>query len=236
MPRPAGPPHATPHTGQPATPHRGQHASRTPHGGHSPDTADTRPDSAFARGTRASQAEPDHVVEQLGSAFAEGRLDQYEFDWRVQAALTAHTRAELDPLLADLPAGGAPHAGGAPRAPGLGPLSAASVAPSADERTLASLSHFTALFTSFIGPLVFLLTAGRDSAFVRDQAAESLNFQLTVLFANVALAFVTVLTFGLGALLYIPLGIGWFLLVVAGCVVPVLGRPFRYPLNVRMVR
>jgi hypothetical protein len=37
-------------------------------------------------------------------AFAEGRLDDAEFDQRMRAALTAKTHAELDVLLTDLPA------------------------------------------------------------------------------------------------------------------------------------
>jgi hypothetical protein len=46
-------------------------------------------------------------------AFAEGRLDDAEFDERTRAALTARTHADLDALLADLPA--------APPAPGPAP-------------------------------------------------------------------------------------------------------------------
>ncbi len=40
----------------------------------------------------------------MQEAFAEGRLDDAEFDERMRAALTARTQAELDVLLADLPA------------------------------------------------------------------------------------------------------------------------------------
>ena len=54
---------------------------------------------------RASDRERDAVVQRVQQAFAEGRLDDTEFDERMRAALTARTHAELDVLLADLPAG-----------------------------------------------------------------------------------------------------------------------------------
>ena len=53
---------------------------------------------------RASNAERDVVAGKLQDAFAEGRLDDDEFDQRMRAALTAKTQAELDVLLTDLPA------------------------------------------------------------------------------------------------------------------------------------
>lgn len=53
---------------------------------------------------RASDRERDTVVQRVQDAFAEGRLDDAEFDERTRAALTARTHAELDALLADLPA------------------------------------------------------------------------------------------------------------------------------------
>jgi hypothetical protein len=54
--------------------------------------------------TRASDRERDAVVQRVQDAFAEGRLDDAEFDERTRAALTARTQADLDTLLADLPA------------------------------------------------------------------------------------------------------------------------------------
>jgi len=64
--------------------------------------------------TRASDRERDAVVQRVQDAFAEGRLDDAEFDDRSRAALTARTHADLDALLADLPA--------VPAAPGSAPV------------------------------------------------------------------------------------------------------------------
>jgi hypothetical protein len=64
------------------------------------------------------------VVQRVQDAFAEGRLDDAEFDERTRAALTARTHADLDALLADLPAA-APAPGPAPALPAPGRYSIA---------------------------------------------------------------------------------------------------------------
>ena len=59
-----------------------------------------------AEGVRASDAERDATVERLSQATGEGRLTLEEFSERMEHATTARTRAELDRLVTDLPAGG----------------------------------------------------------------------------------------------------------------------------------
>ncbi len=55
---------------------------------------------------RASDAERDATVEVLRDAAGEGRLTLEEFSDRMEQASTAKTRAELNQLVTDLPAGG----------------------------------------------------------------------------------------------------------------------------------
>jgi hypothetical protein len=74
--------------------------------------------------TRASDRERDAVVQRVQQAFAEGRLDDAEFDERMRAALVARTHADLDVLLADLPAA-APGLAPAPSGRGPGRLAVA---------------------------------------------------------------------------------------------------------------
>jgi Domain of unknown function (DUF1707) len=59
--------------------------------------------SVSAVGIRASDPERQRVVDCLHHALAEGRLDLDETDTRVAAAYAARYRADLGPLLADLP-------------------------------------------------------------------------------------------------------------------------------------
>jgi class 3 adenylate cyclase len=53
-------------------------------------------------GSRASHADRDRVVEVLRTAAGDGRLTADDLDQRLEAALTARTLADLEPLLADL--------------------------------------------------------------------------------------------------------------------------------------
>jgi len=63
---------------------------------------------------RASDAEREAAAQRLRDAAAEGRLDFEELTDRLGGAYDARTRADLEPLTADLPAG-APAAPAAPR-------------------------------------------------------------------------------------------------------------------------
>ena len=57
---------------------------------------------------RVSDAERQAVTDRLAEHFADGRLDQVEFDERVGRAMNAKTRADLSGLFDDLPETGAP--------------------------------------------------------------------------------------------------------------------------------
>jgi hypothetical protein len=57
-----------------------------------------------ADGVRASDAERDEVLTELGEGFAQGRLSHETFVYRVEAALRARRQDELDDQVADLPA------------------------------------------------------------------------------------------------------------------------------------
>jgi uncharacterized Tic20 family protein len=107
-----------------------------------------------------------------------------------------------------------------------------------DERTWGSAAHWSALVASlvalaFLGPLLVLLTKGAESAYVRRQAVESLNFQLSMLiyiFVSLVLMFVLV-----GFLLVPIVGIAWLVLTIVGAVKSSNGEEYRYPLTIRMV-
>jgi hypothetical protein len=67
---------------------------------------------------RVSDAERQAVADRLGDHFAEGRLDQAEFDERAARAMSAKTRADLSGLFDDLPdAGTRPQTGAAAAVP-----------------------------------------------------------------------------------------------------------------------
>ena len=117
----------------------------------------------------------------------------------------------------------------------------------ADERTWAGAAHWSALVASvvgfaFLGPLLVMLTKGNESPWVRRQAVESLNFQLSVLIYGAA-GFViglvlTGITLGLALVVLIPaalaLGVAWLVLTIIGAVRAANGEDYRDPLTIRM--
>ena len=52
---------------------------------------------------RVSDADRNAVAEQLGAHYADGRLDQAEFDERISRTMAAKTRGDLSGLFDDLP-------------------------------------------------------------------------------------------------------------------------------------
>jgi uncharacterized Tic20 family protein len=108
-----------------------------------------------------------------------------------------------------------------------------------DERTWAGAAHWSAIVAmvvamAFLGPLIVLLVKGNDSPYVRRQAVESLNFQLTILIAGLV-SFV--LVFAAIGLLLLPLvGVAWLVFTIIGAVKASAGEDYRYPFAIRMVR
>jgi hypothetical protein len=73
---------------------------------HGPPELDPAPPpsgSPAAPAMRTSDRERDAAVRRLQGAFAEGRIDDQEFDERMRAALVARTRDQLEEVLVDLP-------------------------------------------------------------------------------------------------------------------------------------
>jgi Domain of unknown function (DUF1707)/Domain of unknown function (DUF4190) len=68
---------------------------------------------------RAADADRDRVAEFLNTAYVEGRLSKDEYDGRLEKALSARTYADLDQVVADLPAARAPMATPVPKTNGF---------------------------------------------------------------------------------------------------------------------
>jgi len=91
-----------------------------------------------------------------------------------------------------------------------------------------------------VGPLIVYLIRKDGDPWVRAQAAEALNFNISWLIWLVGLSLVTfVLFFILIGVLLIPIialgALAWLVLVVVGAVRAGRGESFRYPLTIRFV-
>lgn len=123
--------------------------------------------------------------------------------------------------------------GGAP-APGYG----SQLSPQ-DERTWGMLAHISAIlaaivFLAFLGPLLVMLIQGPKSEFVRRQAVEALNFQITTYIAAIVSAILIVVLIGL---ILLPIvGIAWLVLTIMAGLAANRGEDYRYPFNIRLVK
>ncbi len=102
---------------------------------------------------------------------------------------------------------------------------------------LAMWAHLGGLLAYFFGgtligwvpPLIIRgsATAQRDP-YVREQATEALNFQLQWLIIDAALAVLTVITCGIGGLLYIPAVILVLIFGIMASIATASGQSYRY--------
>lgn len=125
------------------------------------------------------------------------------------------------------PVHGAGYAPGAPYQPQ--PLS-----PS-DERLWSVIAQLGPILFSFIPPLVIWLVFKDRSRFVEQEAKEALNFSITLVIAHAALAIITAVTFGFGSFLYLVL-IAALVFQILAAVENGKGAPYRYPVNIRIIK
>ena len=142
---------------------------------------------------------------------------------------------QVPPPPPSVPPGGGPPMGGPPAGgpPGQRPL------PPDQERLWGMLAHllsFVAAYIAlgFVAPLVILLVFGPRSAYVRAQAVESLNFNLSWLLYAVIGGILLIVAVGL--LILIALGIAYVVLIVIASIRANNGEFFRYPLTIRFIR
>ena len=125
-------------------------------------------------------------------------------------------------------------------------------APSAEERQWAMFAHLSALLGAlltgvwgggwgcFIGPLVIWLVKKDTMPFVNDQGKEALNFNITVAIAFVVLFLLSVMTFGIGLVIAIPLwfiiGIAWLVFTIIAAIKANEGVLYRYPFTLRLIK
>lgn len=108
-----------------------------------------------------------------------------------------------------------------------------------DERNLAMLAHLSGLaglvvpVGNIIAPLVIWLMQREKSAFVGDQALESLNFNITVVLAGIVCGILVLI--GIGVLLGVAVGIVWLVGTILGAVRAAEGQYFRHRFILRLL-
>jgi uncharacterized protein len=110
---------------------------------------------------------------------------------------------------------------------------AAPTAGTTDPRTMAMLAHALGLVAGFIAPLVILLMAGKQDPFVRHNAAEALNFHITLFVATIVS--VALLCVVVGFLLLPLVIVAAWVFQIQGALAAGRGQWWKYPINVRLV-
>ncbi len=103
-----------------------------------------------------------------------------------------------------------------------------SEAPSSEEKTLALVAHILGPFTCFIGPLIIFLVKKDESDFIRQNALQSVYWQIAMFVAVIVLAVVTICVGGIGA------GLGTIaniVYVIVACIRANEGKIYSYPLS-----
>lgn len=110
---------------------------------------------------------------------------------------------------------------------------------SSGDGNFAVIAHLGTLINlitglGFVVPLVIMLTKGRDSQFVRANAVESLNFQISIIIYAIVSAILALVLIGFVLLLVIALLA--FILPIVAAVKTSNGESYRYPITLRLVK
>jgi uncharacterized protein len=105
--------------------------------------------------------------------------------------------------------------------------------PSNDEKNIATVTHLGGIIFSFIPSLIVFMLKKDDSAYIRAQSREALNFQITLLLAQFAAYVLMFILVG-----FLLLGLIWLFNIVI-CIVAAIssskGEDYRYPFTLRLI-
>ena len=136
-----------------------------------------------------------------------------------------------------------PPAGAVPPPPVYAPAPHPSGIPS-EYRTWGMLTHLSTFAGSFVGfpflgPLVMWLIKKDEHPFVDHHGKEALNFNLSLLLYLVVGGLLSVLTLGIGLIVFLPgLLVGlvvWVVFSIQAAIKANNGEGYRYPLTIRFI-
>jgi uncharacterized Tic20 family protein len=105
---------------------------------------------------------------------------------------------------------------------------------SSDDKTWGLIAWGAAYFFPIIGPLVVMLTKGKESPFVRANSVEALNFGIVITIAYVVGFILTIILVGI--LIVLAAAIVHIIFCIMGAIKAYAGEEYRCPVNIRMVK
>lgn len=98
---------------------------------------------------------------------------------------------------------------------------------------LATAAHALGIFIGFVGPLIIFLIEQKDS-YVKSQAKEALNFQITIAILWVASWFLSFIFIGF---IFLPIiGLANLILCIIAAMAASKGKDYRYPFALRLIK
>ncbi|MFD0773662.1 DUF4870 domain-containing protein [Streptomonospora algeriensis] len=105
--------------------------------------------------------------------------------------------------------------------------------PSSDDRTMALLAHIGGIFTSWVLPLILYLVKKDESPYVRHQAAQAFNFQMTMFIGQLVSYLLMVLIIGFITIFAVVACAIIFAVIAA--VASNKGEWYKYPIAIPML-
>jgi uncharacterized Tic20 family protein len=102
-----------------------------------------------------------------------------------------------------------------------------------EDNTLAILAHVLGIVIGFIGPLVIYLVKPEEG-YVKKQAKEALNFQITVLIGYIIGSILTVIL--IGTLIIWAVWIVNLILCIMAAMAVSKGEDYKYPFAIRLIK
>ncbi len=105
----------------------------------------------------------------------------------------------------------------------------------ADEKLWATLIHVGGILFSFLPALIGYLVLRDRGPFIRAHTATALNFQISLYIYAAVLVPITVITLGIGGILYAPLLIVALVFMILAALAANRGEGYSYPLTIKFV-
>jgi uncharacterized Tic20 family protein len=109
---------------------------------------------------------------------------------------------------------------------------------SSDDLMWGSAAHWSSFVAAvialgFLGPLIVMLTKGNESPWVRRNAVESLNFQLSILLYAIVSGVLIIAV--IGFVLLPIVGLIWLICTIIASVRAARGEEYHYPVTIRLI-
>jgi uncharacterized Tic20 family protein len=106
--------------------------------------------------------------------------------------------------------------------------------PTSDEKTMSLIAHAGGILFGFVPALVVYLTKGTESEYVKAEAREALNFQITLAIAYVVSTVLIIVL--IGFLMILAVWLVSIVLMIMAAIAANNGQSYRYPINLRLIK